>query len=87
MKSNYATMIFALKMIAACALITGAAGPLSTAFTQKKLEVGVRVGSLWAVPPWLLWASEECKKRTNDKFEIQILRSMGLARHPENINF
>ena len=72
-----------LKLIAACALITGATGQFGTAFAQTKLKWAHVYETSEPYHKWSVWAGEEFKKRTNGKFEIQVFPASSLGKESD----
>ena len=70
----------AIKVIAACALITGATGQFGTVFAQTKLKWAHVYETSEPYHKWSVWAGEEFKKRTNGKFEIQVFPASSLGK-------
>ena len=74
---------FALKIIAACVLATGAAGQLGIAAAQTKLKWAHVYETSEPYHKWSVWAGEEFKKRTNGKFEIQVFPASSLGKESD----
>jgi tripartite ATP-independent transporter DctP family solute receptor len=69
-----------LKLIAACALAAGVAGP---AFAQTKLKWAHVYETSEPYHKWSVWAGEEFKKRTNGKYDIQVFPASSLGKESE----
>jgi len=74
---------FALKTIAACALIAGATGISGLAQAQTKLKWAHVYETSEPYHKWSVWAGDEFKKRTNGKFEIQVFPASSLGKESE----
>ena len=83
MTSKPSNLKFALKLIAACALMTGATGHISMAFAQTKLKWAHVYETSEPYHKWSVWAGEEFKKRTNGKFEIQVFPASSLGKESD----
>ena len=83
MKSKSPKFNAALKLIAACALITGATGQFSIASAQTKLKWAHVYETSEPYHKWSVWAGEEFKKRTNGKFEIQVFPASSLGKESD----
>lgn len=83
MTSKPSNLKFTLKLIAACALMTGAAGHISMAFAQTKLKWAHVYETSEPYHKWSVWAGEEFKKRTNGKFEIQVFPASSLGKESD----
>ena len=83
MPSQPSTFKFTLKLIAACALITGATGQFSIAVAQTKLKWAHVYETSEPYHKWSVWAGEEFKKRTNGKFEIQVFPASSLGKESD----
>ena len=83
MQSHRSNLRFTLKVIAACALITGATGQFSIANAQTKLKWAHVYETSEPYHKWSVWAGEEFKKRTNGKFEIQVFPASSLGKESD----
>ena len=83
MQSKPSKLKSTLKLIAACALITGATGQFSTAMAQTKLKWAHVYETSEPYHKWSVWAGEEFKKRTNGKFEIQVFPASSLGKESD----
>ena len=83
MQSKPSKLKATLKLIAACALITGATGQFSTATAQTKLKWAHVYETSEPYHKWSVWAGEEFKKRTNGKFEIQVFPASSLGKESD----
>jgi tripartite ATP-independent transporter DctP family solute receptor len=83
MKSKRTTLKAALKLIAACALITGATGQISTAFAQTKLKWAHVYETAEPYHKQAVWAAEEIKKRTSGRYEVQVFPASSLGSETE----
>jgi tripartite ATP-independent transporter DctP family solute receptor len=83
MKSKLSKLNATLKLIAACALITGAIGQFSIANAQTKLKWAHVYETSEPYHKWSVWAGEEFKKRTNGKFEIQVFPASSLGKESD----
>jgi tripartite ATP-independent transporter DctP family solute receptor len=83
MKSKRTTLKVALKLIAACALITGATGQISTAFAQTKLKWAHVYETAEPYHKQAVWAAEEIKKRTAGRYEVQVFPASSLGSETE----
>ena len=83
MQSKPSKLKSTLKLIAACALITGATGQFGTAMAQTKLKWAHVYETSEPYHKWSVWAGEEFKKRTNGKFEIQVFPASSLGKESD----
>jgi len=83
MQSKSSKLKFTLKLIAACALVTGAIGQFSTAAAQTKLKWAHVYETSEPYHKWSVWAADEFKKRTNGKFEIQVFPASSLGKESD----
>ena len=83
MQSKTSNFKFSLKLIAACALITGATGEFSLANAQTKLKWAHVYETSEPYHKWSVWAGDEFKKRTNGKFEIQVFPASSLGKESD----
>lgn len=74
---------FAIKLIAACALVAGAAGTATLAQAQTKLKWAHVYETSEPYHTQALWAAEEFKKRTNGKYEIQVFPASSLGKESD----
>jgi TRAP-type C4-dicarboxylate transport system substrate-binding protein len=74
---------FAIKTIAACALMTGAMGFSSLAAAQTKLKWAHVYETSEPFHKWSVWAGDEIKKRTNGKYEIQVFPASTLGKEAD----
>ncbi len=74
---------FALKLIAAAAIFTGASGTFGIAQAQTKLKWAHVYETSEPYHKWALWAGDELKKRTNGKFEIQVFPASSLGKETD----
>ena len=83
MQSKPTQLKVTLKLIAACALLTGATGQFSTVFAQTKLKWAHVYETSEPYHKWSVWAGDEFKKRTNGKFEIQVFPASSLGKESD----
>ena len=83
MQSKSSNFKFTLKLIAACAIITGATGEFSMANAQTKLKWAHVYETSEPYHKWSVWAGDEFKKRTNGKFEIQVFPASSLGKESD----
>jgi tripartite ATP-independent transporter DctP family solute receptor len=74
---------FALKTIAACAILAGATTPFSLANAQTKLKWAHVYETSEPFHKYSVWAGEEIKKRTNGKYEIQVFPASTLGKESD----
>lgn len=73
----------ALQSIAACVLLTSAAGSLGLAQAQTKLKWAHVYETSEPYHKWSVWAGDELKKRTNGKFEVQVFPASSLGKESD----
>jgi tripartite ATP-independent transporter DctP family solute receptor len=71
------------RLVAACALITGAFGLFGTAQAQTKLKWAHVYETSEPYHKWSVWAGDEFKKRTNGKYEIQVFPASSLGKESD----
>ena len=74
---------FALKIVAACAVLAGAAAPFGIAHAQTKLKWAHVYETSEPFHKWSVWAGDEIKKRTNGKYEIQVFPASTLGKESD----
>jgi len=74
---------FAIKLIAACAVLAGAAGTTGIAQAQTKLKWAHVYETSEPFHKWSVWAGEEIKKRTNGKYEVQVFPASSLGKESD----
>ena len=74
---------FAVKLIAACTLLTGAMGGFGLAQAQTKLKWAHVYETSEPYHKWSVWAGEEFKKRTNGKYEITVFPASSLGKESD----
>ncbi len=74
---------FALKTIAACAVLAGAVAPFGIANAQTKLKWAHVYETSEPFHKYSVWAGEEIKKRTNGKYEIQVFPASTLGKESD----
>ena len=74
---------FAIKLIAACTLLTGALGGFGLAQAQTKLKWAHVYETSEPYHKWSVWAGEEFKKRTNGKYEITVFPASSLGKESD----
>lgn len=74
---------FALKTIAACALMAGTVGLSGIANAQTKLKWAHVYETSEPFHKYSVWAGEEIKKRTNGKYEIQVFPASTLGKEAD----
>ena len=72
-----------IKLIAACALFTGAAGQFGIANAQTKLKWAHAYETSEPFHKWSVWAGDEIKKRTNGKYDIQVFPASTLGKESD----
>lgn len=82
MKKRELTQL-ALKTIAACALLTGAAGTFGIANAQTKLKWAHVYETSEPFHKWSVWAGDEIKKRTNGRYEVQVFPASSLGKESD----
>lgn len=73
----------AIKTITACALFTGAAGTFGLASAQTKLKWAHVYETSEPFHKWSVWASDEIKKRTNGRYEVQVFPASSLGKESD----
>ena len=73
----------ALKAIAACVLLTGAAGTFGIASAQTKLKWAHVYETSEPFHKWSVWAGDEIKKRTNGRYEVQVFPASTLGKESD----
>jgi tripartite ATP-independent transporter DctP family solute receptor len=73
----------AIKIIAACTLLTGAMGSFGLAQAQTKLKWAHVYETSEPFHKWSVWAGEEIKKRTNGKYEVQVFPASTLGKESD----
>jgi tripartite ATP-independent transporter DctP family solute receptor len=74
---------FAIKLIAACTLLTGAMGSFGLAQAQTKLKWAHVYETSEPFHKWSVWAGDEIKKRTNGKYEVQVFPASTLGKESD----
>jgi tripartite ATP-independent transporter DctP family solute receptor len=74
---------FAIQLIAACTLLTGAMGTFGLAQAQTKLKWAHVYETSEPYHKWSVWAGEEIKKRTNGRYEIQVFPASTLGKESD----
>jgi len=74
---------FALKTIAACAILVGSAAHFGIANAQTKLKWAHVYETSEPFHKYSVWAGEEIKKRTNGKYEIQVFPASTLGKESD----
>ncbi len=74
---------FTIKIIAACALIAGAAGFSGIAAAQTKLKWAHVYETSEPFHKWSVWAAEEIKKRSNGRYDIQVFPASSLGKEAD----
>jgi tripartite ATP-independent transporter DctP family solute receptor len=74
---------FAIKLIAACAVLAGAAGTAGIAQAQTKLKWAHVYETSEPFHKWSVWAGDEIKKRTNGKYEVQVFPASSLGKESD----
>ena len=82
MKKRELTTI-AIKLVAACALFTGAAGTFGIASAQTKLKWAHVYETSEPFHKWSVWAGDEIKKRTNGRYEVQVFPASSLGKESD----
>ena len=72
-----------IKSIAACVLLTAAAGHFGIANAQTKLKWAHVYETSEPYHKWSVWAGDEFKKRTNGKYEIQVFPASSLGKETD----
>jgi tripartite ATP-independent transporter DctP family solute receptor len=74
---------FAIKTIAACALLAGAVGFSGIASAQTKLKWAHVYETSEAYHKWSVWAADEIKKRTSGRYDIQVFPASTLGKESD----
>ena len=74
---------FAVKALAACALMAGALGFSGLASAQTKLKWAHVYETSEPFHKYSVWAADEIKKRTNGKYEIQVFPASTLGKEAD----
>jgi tripartite ATP-independent transporter DctP family solute receptor len=74
---------FALKLVAAATLMTGAMGSFGLAQAQTELKWAHVYETSEPYHQWSVWAADEIKKRTNGKYEIQVFPAATLGKESD----
>ena len=74
---------FAIKLVAACAILAGATAPFGIAHAQTKLKWAHVYETSEPYHKWSVWAADEFKKRTNGKYEIQVFPASSLGKESD----
>ncbi len=74
---------FAIQLIAACTLLTGALGTFGLAQAQTKLKWAHVYETSEPYHKWSVWAGEEIKKRTNGRYEVQVFPASTLGKESD----
>ena len=74
---------FAVELIAACTLLTGAMGGFGLAQAQTKLKWAHVYETSEPYHKWSVWAGEEFKKRTGGKYEITVFPASSLGKESD----
>lgn len=74
---------FAIKTIAACAIAASTLGAFGIAQAQTKLKWAHVYETSEPFHKYSVWASEEIKKRTNGKYEIQVFPASSLGKESD----
>ena len=74
---------FALKTIAACAILAGATTPFGIANAQTKLKWAHVYETSEPFHKYSVWAGDEIKKRTNGKYEVQVFPASTLGKESD----
>jgi tripartite ATP-independent transporter DctP family solute receptor len=82
MKKREVTKL-AIKAIAACVLLTGAAGTFGIASAQTKLKWAHVYETSEPFHKWSVWAGDEIKKRTNGRYEVQVFPASSLGKESD----
>lgn len=73
----------ALRALTAGVLLTGAAGTVGIASAQTKLKWAHVYETSEPFHKWSVWAAGEIKKRTNDRYEIQVFPASSLGKESD----
>jgi tripartite ATP-independent transporter DctP family solute receptor len=74
---------FAIRVLAACTLLTGAMGGFGLAQAQTKLKWAHAYETSEPFHKWSVWAGDEIKKRTNGKYEVQVFPASTLGKESD----
>jgi tripartite ATP-independent transporter DctP family solute receptor len=74
---------FAIRLIAACTVLTGALGIPGLAQAQTKLKWAHVYETSEPFHKWSVWAGDEIKKRTNGKYEVQVFPASTLGKESD----
>jgi tripartite ATP-independent transporter DctP family solute receptor len=74
---------FAIKLVAAGAMLAGLAAPFGIANAQTKLKWAHVYETSEPFHKYSVWAGEEIKKRTNGKYEIQVFPASSLGKEAD----
>ena len=74
---------FAIKLVAACAVLAGTTAPFGVAHAQTKLKWAHVYETSEPYHKWSVWAGDEFKKRTNGKYEIQVFPASSLGKESD----
>jgi tripartite ATP-independent transporter DctP family solute receptor len=74
---------FAIRLLAACSLLTGAMGGFGLAQAQTKLKWAHAYETSEPFHKWSVWAGDEIKKRTNGKYEVQVFPASTLGKESD----
>ncbi|MHB1200129.1 MAG: sialic acid TRAP transporter substrate-binding protein SiaP [Polaromonas sp.] len=77
------TRRFTIQTIAACALMAGAIGLSGIASAQTKLKWAHVYETSEPFHKWSVWAAEEIKKRTSDRYDIQVFPASTLGKESD----
>jgi tripartite ATP-independent transporter DctP family solute receptor len=72
-----------LKILALCALLAGVVGPFSLTQAQTKLKWAHVYETSEPFHKWSVWASEEIKKRTNGRYDVQVFPASSLGKESD----
>src|SRR6187431_1354952 len=74
---------FAIKLVAACAMLAGATAPFGIAHAQTKLKWAHVYETSEPYHKWSVWAGDEFKKRTNGRYEVQVFPASSLGKESD----
>ena len=74
---------FAIKLVAACTVLTAALGIPGLAQAQTKLKWAHVYETSEPFHKWSVWAGDEIRKRTNGKYEIQVFPASTLGKESD----
>jgi tripartite ATP-independent transporter DctP family solute receptor len=74
---------FAIRLLAACTLLTGAMGSLGLAQAQTKLKWAHVYETSEPFHKWSVWAADEIRKRSNGKYDIQVFPASTLGKESD----